>query len=129
MKVAGLGFRAAATPEALRAALDAAGGPEGLAALATLARKAEAPALRALAAELGLPIRAIPPEALAAQATLTASPRVEALHQTGSLAEAAALAALGPGARLIGPRAISPDGAATAAIAQAGAAPSPKSDP
>lgn len=117
MKVAGLGFRAGAGASSLRAALAAAGGAQGVTALATIEAKAGAAALRAFAAELGLPIRAIPRGALAAQVTLTRSARIAALHGTGSLAEAAALAAL-PGARLIGPRAVSPDGAATAAIAE-----------
>jgi cobalt-precorrin 5A hydrolase len=38
---------------------------------------------------------------------------------TGSIAEASALVAAGPGARLRGPRAVSADGTATAAIAEA----------
>ncbi|MHA6346914.1 cobalamin biosynthesis protein, partial [Roseivivax sp. CAU 1761] len=41
-----------------------------------------------------------------------------ARYDTGSVAEAAALAAAGPGARLLGPRAVSPDGCATCALAQ-----------
>ncbi len=118
MKVAGIGFRASAGAPALRAALDAAGGPAGLAALATVEDKAGAASIRALAAELRLPIRAIPAALLAAQETLTRSPRVLALRGAGSLSEGAALAALGPGARLLGPRAASPDGMATAAIAE-----------
>jgi cobalt-precorrin 5A hydrolase len=130
MRVAGIGFRGAAPLASLRAALEAAGGPAGLAALATVATKAEAPELRALARDLDLPIRAIPGPDLAAQVTLTRSPRVEALHGTGSLAEAAALAAAGPGARLLGPRATAPDGMATAAIAERpGGAPATKIHP
>lgn len=125
IRVAGLGFRAPASLASLRAALVAAGGPAGLAALATAAAKAEAPVLHALAAELGLPIRAIAAPEIEAQTTLTRSARVEALHGTGSLAEAAALAAAGPGARLLGPRAIAPDGMATAAIAEAPRATTP----
>ena len=113
-----MGFRAGATAASLRAALDAAGGATGLAALATAAEKADAPALAELARALALPVRPVARDALAAQATLTCSPRVAATHGTGSVAEASALAALGPGARLIGPRAVSPDGAATAAIAE-----------
>ncbi len=71
-----------------------------------------------LAARLDLPILSIPPEALAAQPVQTHSPRVQSRYNTGSLAEAAALAAAGPGARLTGPRVTSPDGMATAAIAE-----------
>lgn len=122
--VAGLGFRRAATTASLRAALAAAGaGDDGarLVALATVAAKAQAPALTALAAALGLKVLAIPPAALAAQTTPTRSARVVALHGAGCVAEAAALAgaaALGHAARLRGPRAVSPDGVATAAVAE-----------
>lgn len=121
MRVAGFGFRANAPLAALKDALARAGGGP-LDALATAAAKAEAPVLRALAAELGLPVLAQPPEALQAQTTPTRSPRIATRFGTGSLAEAAALAGAGPGAgpgaRLIGPRAISTDRTATAAIAE-----------
>ena len=59
MKIAGFGFRKTAGIESLRSALLAAGGVDGVVALATAAEKAEAPPLIALAAELHLPIRAI----------------------------------------------------------------------
>lgn len=117
MRVAGLGFRAAATTESLRGALLAAGGQD-IAALATLAEKAAAPAVLALARELGLPVLPLAAAALAGVETLTQSPGQQARFGTGSLAEAAALCAAGSGARLLGPRAVSPDGLATAAIAQ-----------
>jgi cobalt-precorrin 5A hydrolase len=118
MKIAGIGFRETAGIDSLRSALISAGGPDGVMALATAAEKAEAAALVALAAELHLPIRAIAPGALAAVETETWSERVAARFGTGSLAEAAALAAAGPTARLLGPRAVSADGMATAAIAE-----------
>jgi cobalt-precorrin 5A hydrolase len=118
MKIAGIGFRETAGIDSLRSALMSAGGPGGVMALATAAEKAEAAALVALAEELHLPIRAITPEALAAVETETRSERVAARFGTGSLAEAAALAAAGPAARLLGPRAVSADGMATAAIAE-----------
>ena len=117
MRVAGFGFRAAASAGSLRDALAAAGGSEGLVALATADGKACARPLLALAAELALPVRGVTPAALAAAATLTRSARVAARFGTGSVAEAAALAAAGPAARLLGPRAVSHDGMATAAIA------------
>ncbi|MFT8674744.1 MAG: cobalamin biosynthesis protein [Acetobacter sp.] len=117
MKVAGFGFRRAASIASLRDALAAAGGPQGLDALATLAHKADAPALQALAAETGLPIRAIAAEALADIDTPTRSARIMARFGTGSIAEALALAAAGAGARLLGPRACSTDAMAVAAIA------------
>ena len=116
MIVAGFGFRSETTLAALQDALARAGGPEGVTHLATLAAKA--PGLEPLGRSLDLPILALPPEALRDQPTLTLSARVQALHGTGSIAEAAALAAGGPGARLRGPRAVSSDGTATAAIAE-----------
>jgi cobalt-precorrin 5A hydrolase len=117
MIVAGFGFRSGTTLAALQDALQRAGGAEGLTHLATLAAKAEA--LAALGRELDLPVIALDATALRGQSTLTHSDRVEALFGTGSVAEAAALAAAGKGARLRGPRVVSADGSATAAIAQA----------
>lgn len=116
MIVAGFGFRAGATLSALQDALQRAGGPEGVTHLATLAAKAAG--LDPLGHALGLPVVALKPEALHGQETLTHSNRVEALFGTGSVAEAAALAAAGQGAKLRGPRAISADGTTTAAIAE-----------
>jgi cobalt-precorrin 5A hydrolase len=118
MRIAGMGFRKTAGIDSLRSALLAAGGTDGVVALATAADKAEARALIALAAELRLRICAIAPTALAAVETQTRSDRVAARFGTGSVAEAAALAGAGPGARLLGPRAVSADGMATAAIAE-----------
>lgn len=115
MIVAGFGLRTGATVAALQDALKRAGGPEGVTHLATLAAKA--PALEPLGRALGLPVLGLPPDHLKDQPTLTRSARVQALHGTGSVAEAAALAAAGPGGRLRGPRARSADGMATAAIA------------
>lgn len=116
MIVAGFGFRSGATLAALQDALERAGGAEGVTHLATLAAKAEG--LARLAQMLALPVVALEPEALRGVPTLTRSTRVQALHGTGSVAEAAALAAAGQGARLRGPRAVSADGTATAAIAE-----------
>lgn len=118
MKVAGFGFQSAATADALLDALQTAGGPAGISLLATAAGKTDAPALRELATELGLSIRAITPEALTAAPVQYHSARVEALYGTGSVAEAAALCAAGAGARLVCPRVVSRDGMATAAIAE-----------
>lgn len=116
MRVAGFGFRKGATLAALQDALARAGGAQGLTALATAEDKATG--LLPLSGALHLPIHAVTPDALAAQVTLTHSPRVKTLYGTGSLAEAAALAAAGPGAHLLAPRAQSQDGTATAAIAE-----------
>lgn len=112
MRGAGIGFRAAASADALLDALRRAGTAD---ALATIPGKAAAPAMRALAAQTGLPVIAVE---IAGIETPTQSPRIHARHGTGSLAEAAALAALAPGARIVAPRVTSQDGMATAAIAK-----------
>lgn len=116
MIVAGFGFNTHATLAALQDALAKAGGAEGVTHLAALASKAEG--LSVLATAMDLPLVALEPAALRGVATLTRSNRVEQMFGTGSVAEAAALAAAGPGARLRGPRAVSADGTATAAIAE-----------
>jgi cobalt-precorrin 5A hydrolase len=118
MKVAGLGFRKDVTLASLREALAAAGGPDGLAAMATVSDKAHAEPLKQLARECGVPIKAVPAETLAGIATSTQSELVMEKFGTGSVAEAAALAAAGPRARLIATRAVSKDRTATAAIAE-----------
>src|SRR5258708_27162573 len=118
MRVAGLGFRHGVTLISLREALLAAGGPEGLAAVATVSDKAEAAVLKLLARECNVPIKAVPAEILAGIATLTQSELVKKKVGTGSVAEAAALAAAGGRARLISTRAVSKDRTATAAIAE-----------
>lgn len=115
MRIAGIGFRANAPVSALRTVLAQMGGAD---ALATLAEKATAPQIQDLSREHGLPILAVARESLAPQPVLSHSERQMALFGTGSLAEAAALSAAGPGARLIGPRIISADRTATCAIAE-----------
>lgn len=117
MRVAGLGFRRDVTLASLREALVAAGGREGIAAVATVSDKAESDALKLLARELGVPIKSVPAEVLAGIATSTQSELVKEKFGTGSVAEAAALAAAGRRARLISRRAVSQDRTATAAIA------------
>jgi len=119
MKVAGIGYRAAAGEESLLAALEAAGGAQGVDALATIAGK-EGGAFAALGRRLGLPVVAVCSQDLKSQTTQTHSVRIEAFTGAGSVAEAAALAAAGPGATLVAPRAVSPDRMATAAIAVSG---------
>lgn len=114
--VAGIGFRRNAPLRALHAAL--AQLPRRPDALATAAAKAEAPQIINLASELKLPLLTIDAAALAAQETPTQSARITARFGTGSLAEAAALAAAGPGARLIATRVTAPCGSATAALAE-----------
>lgn len=129
--VAGLGFRAgceaaslrSALHAALHAALDAASTAHGqpitlahLSALATAADKNHHPALLQLAAELQVPIHPIPLPALADQPA-AASTHVPERYGAQSVAEAAALAAVGSGATLLGRRSISPDRMATCALA------------
>ena len=118
MRVAGLGFRRDVTLASLREALVAAGGREGIAAIATVSDKAESDVLKLLARELGVPIKAVPAGGLAGIATSTQSALVKEKFGTGSVAEAAALAAAGRHARLISTRSISQDRTATAAIAE-----------
>ncbi|MDA9545774.1 MULTISPECIES: cobalamin biosynthesis protein [Bradyrhizobium] len=118
MKVAGLGFKRDVTLTSLREALLAAGGAEGLAAMATVSDKADTEALKQLARECGVPIRAVPVATLAGIDTPTQSKLVAEKFGTGSVAEAAALVVAGPHARLIATRVVSQDRSATAAIAE-----------
>lgn len=114
MRVAGIGYRQGAPIASLRAVLalaEAAGGQVD--ALATLPHKIAG--LQPLAAERGLPLRAV---TVAGVATPTQSPRILMMHGTGSVAEATALAAAGPEATLTVARVSAPDGMATCAIAQ-----------
>lgn len=116
MRVAGFGFRKGAPLTSLQvalAAVEALGGRA--AALASLPEKTADPALRALAAARDLPLLPVP---VAGVETPSHSPRVAALHRTGSVAEAAALAAAGPGARITVARITAPDGMVTCAMAQ-----------
>lgn len=117
MRIAGIGFRHEATVASLRGALLAAGGADDVTALATSVTKAGSPVIVAFAAELGLSVIGVSQASLAAQSTLTESARVRAKIGAGSLAEAAALAAIGSSGRLLAPRAVSADHMATAAIA------------
>lgn len=111
MIVAGFGFSTRATLDSLKGALTAAGGrPE---ALATLEDKA--PALAPLAEALALPLIAVAGPLPATRTQSAASLRARG---AGSVAEACALAAAGPGAYLLGPRAVSPDRLATCALAR-----------
>lgn len=113
MIVAGFGFSTRATPDSLSDAFAAAGGGP-VAALATLADKAGA--LAPLGAALGVAVIALDgplPE------TPTRSAASLRARGAGSVAEACALAAAGPGAVLIAPRALSADRLATCALARA----------
>ena len=117
MIVAGFGFRSAAGVDSLHDALRRAGGAGQVTALATAADKTTSPAFQTFAKELALPVHAISPLALKSPQTATQAPASIAARGTGSVAEAAALCAAGPGARLLQSRVISNDRMATCALA------------
>jgi cobalt-precorrin 5A hydrolase len=113
--VAGFGYRAGADLASLHAAL-AATGDGRVDALAGPHSKASL--LAELAAALALPFIPLAREALSGVQTPTLSPASLAAYGTGSVAEASALVAAGPGARLLTPRHVSPDRLATCALAE-----------
>jgi cobalt-precorrin 5A hydrolase len=125
MMVAGVGCRKGADAAQIEAAIRAALAHKGLAVgalalIATAAAKASEPGIQAAAAALGLPLVPVSQhelEAAGARAE-TRSERVVALIGVPSLAEAAALAAAGPAARLIVRRVVA--GPATCALAESG---------
>ena len=111
MIVAGIGCRRNATAEAIEASIEAALAAcqldhSKLAALATAAEKGGEPGLLAAANRLALQVILVEAAemALAASGALTLSQRVLALKGVPSVAETAALAAAGRGARLLAAR-------------------------
>lgn len=112
IRVAGIGFRHAATLTSLYDALVRAGQCD---AIATSQLKANARIIQDLAQQLGLPLLGVDVRHVA---TPTRSPHVLRLYHTGSVSEAAALGALAPGGRIVVGRMTSSDHMATAAIAQ-----------
>lgn len=116
MIVAGFGFRRGATVLSLRDAMTRAGHSPDL--LASPALKAQSSAFQEFAEMLGLPVRDVDPDTLRAQDTTTHSQASQQAHGTGSVAEASALAAAGPGAVLLSARCISGDRLATCAMAK-----------
>jgi len=122
MIVAGIGCRrGTSAPDieaAIRAALSQAGvAANALSAIATTAAKHDEAGIETAAANLGVDVVLVAEAELkaAGDRTATKSARVLALTGVPSVAEAAALAAAGPLARLIGPRLVR--GAATCALA------------
>jgi len=120
--VAGIGFRRGTGADEIAALIVRALGELGAArgdliAVATAADRAAEPALIQAAARFDLAPCPVAPEALAARDSelVTRSARIEHLRGVGSLAEAAALVAAGPGSRLALPRIAS--GGATCALA------------
>lgn len=117
MIAAGFGFRSGATEASLADAFAKAAGARRPGLLATAEAKAAAPAFRALAQRIGVDAVGVAGEDLKRQICETRSPASEAAYGVGSVAEAAALAAAGPGARLLAPRVVSADRLATCALA------------
>ena len=122
MIVAGIGCRrGTSAPDieaAIRAALANAGmAPDVLTAIATTAAKHDEAGIETAAAHLGVNVVLVAEAELkaAGERTETKSARVLALTGVPSVAEAAALAAAGPSARLISPRLVL--GSATCALA------------
>ncbi|TBW50355.1 cobalamin biosynthesis protein [Marinobacter halodurans] len=117
MKVAGFGFRQAATVTALQDALDQLierHGPVDRLAVA----ESMLPLVRALANGLALPVIPVADDELSGIETPTQSVASRQVKGAGSVAEAVALLGAGPGSRLLGPRLVSGDRMATAAMAE-----------
>lgn len=119
--VVGVGTSSGADPAALEGLVLAALAehdlhPASIAAVATVEAKRHEPAVVALAARMNLPLRVLPPAALAAVTVPNPSPVVEAAVGTPSVAEAAALLAAGAGAELVVPKQRSAE--ATVAVAR-----------
>jgi cobalt-precorrin 5A hydrolase len=126
--VAGIGCRKGASAAEIEAVIAAAlerGGfaQETLGAIAAPAEKGEEAGIAAVALSYGLPLLFVPTPDLEAAAARckTHSQRVLALTGVPSVAEAAALAAGGPEAKLLLPRIVV--GPVTCALAETGAAP------
>jgi cobalt-precorrin 5A hydrolase len=132
MIVVGVGCRrGAAAPDieaAIRAVLARAGvSAQALDVIATIATKNGEAGIRAAAKKFGVSVVLVADAdlRLVEHRTQTRSERVRALTGVASVAEAAALAAAGPTARLVGPRLVI--GSATCALAASEAAQGPAS--
>lgn len=127
MIVAGIGCRRGTSADQIEAVIEAALARAGIeqrqiAMIATAALKGGERGVMDAAAARGVPLVLVPQGDLEAAGarTLTYSERVVAIAGVPSVAEAAALAAAGPSAQLIGPRiALGP---ATCALVQIGEA-------
>lgn len=117
MIVAGFGFRSSATVDSLSSALSEAG-VNAVDAIATAKDKSKASVFIDFAKTIGARIVSIDASALTHIETQTQSQASQTHRDTGSVAEAAALAALGKDAKLLAHRSISNDRMATCAIAQ-----------
>jgi len=118
--IAGFGFCAGASVQSFEDALARAtqvAQDREVTAIATLSDKAATPAFAAFLCATGLPLYRVTQAQAQRMDTVTHSPASQAARQTGSVAEAVALAAAGRGARLLGARVISQDRKATCALA------------
>lgn len=117
LKVAGFGFRSETPLASLAQALD-----QLIEQYGAIHRLAAAHSMLPLVQQLGrvrsLEVITVADAELSSVATLTHSARSMQARGTGSVAEAVALLAAGPGATLLGPRLISADRQATAAVAE-----------
>lgn len=117
MRVAGFGFRRSASLASLESALDQLhqryGPVDRLAAVRPML-----PLVQELGDKHGIAVLGVAEGELPQVVTLTRSEHSLQARGTGSVAEAVALLAAGPGATLIGPRLISADRLATAALAR-----------
>ncbi|MFB9868288.1 cobalamin biosynthesis protein [Vreelandella sulfidaeris] len=117
LKVAGFGYQSQATLASLEKALDQLivqyGPIDRLAAAHSML-----PLVQALGSARNLPVIDVADAKLGSVTTLTHSAYSLREKGTGSVAEAVALLAAGSGARLLGPRTVSDDRKATAAVAQ-----------
>lgn len=115
MIVAGFGFRSGATVDSLADAYKRARLGQDAVVLATVEDKL--PLLQGLAGRMQRPVIGVSDRFMVMQDTPTRSEAALTARGVGSVAEAAALAAAGPGARLVSTRVISEDGQATCAFA------------
>lgn len=115
--IAGFGFRASADLGSLTSALEKAAVGRAVTGFAAPADKINHPALTALARRCDLPLYAVETKMMKATDTATRSAIVLEKRQTGSVAEAAALALFTSRAELICTRQISADGRAVCALA------------
>lgn len=116
LRIAGFGFRSEATLESLAQALD-----QLIDQYDAVDKLAAARSMLPLVEELGqlrhIEVIAVADAELPTVTTLTHSTQSLQARGTGSVAEAVAILAAGPGATLLGPRLISADRQATAALA------------
>ncbi|MEU2038469.1 cobalamin biosynthesis protein [Nocardia niwae] len=95
--VVGIGLRPRTSARVIREALREGVGEHRIACLATITQRSAEPGLRAVAAELQVPLRSYSADELSAVAVPNPGDRTQAALGTASVAEAAALLATGGG--------------------------------